>query len=107
VRPLLIIGAHRAGFSSAPAPIRTAAEKRKWPLNSARIKRFFKLKKVRNMEVSCEKVRENLKDYSEHRLEPPLKGQIERHIFACSDCILQYVLESSRDKEEQAVAAGS
>jgi hypothetical protein len=45
------------------------------------------------MEMNCEEVRKHLKDYADRRLEAPLMGQVEQHVFECYDCLLCYVGE--------------
>jgi hypothetical protein len=57
------------------------------------------------MEIKCEDVRKNIKDYTEHRLEPRLMGQIEQHIFDCSDCLLYYVAETQWEPEVRKIPA--
>jgi hypothetical protein len=60
-------------------------------------------------EIRCEVVRKKLADYREHRLGPPEKGQIERHLFYCPDCIfhLALVTAKSLEREKEEVPAGS
>ena len=72
-----------------------------------RILQFFMARQVRAMEISCEDVRKNLKDYREHRLGPPQKGQIERHLFYCPECIFHLALVTARSLEKEEISAGS
>jgi hypothetical protein len=57
-------------------------------------------------EMLCEEVRRNLADYREHRLYPPEKGKIERHLYYCPDCILQLALITALSLEKEKVPAG-
>ncbi len=55
-------------------------------------------------EILCSEVREKLADYRERKLMHPEKGQIERHLFYCPECIFQLALVTARSLEkEQAV----
>jgi hypothetical protein len=56
-------------------------------------------RKARVMEISCEDVRKKLIDYREYRLIHPEKGQIERHLFYCPECIFQLALVTARSLE--------
>ena len=55
-------------------------------------------------EIHCGEVRRKLRDYREHRLGPPEKGMIERHLFYCPDCIFHLALVTARSLDEQATA---
>jgi hypothetical protein len=57
------------------------------------------------MELNCEEVRKNLKDYAEHRLEPPLMGRVEQHVFDCYDCLLLYVAEIKWEPDARKIPA--
>lgn len=52
-------------------------------------------------EILCNEVRKKLADYRERLLRHPEKGQIERHLFYCPDCLfhLALVTASSLEKE--------
>ncbi len=65
------------------------------------------VRKVRVMEINCEEVRKNLQEYREHRLGPPQKGQIERHLYYCPECIFHLALVTARSLEKQEIVAGS
>ena len=59
------------------------------------------------MEISCEDVRKNIDEYAQHRLEEPLKERIGWHVYVCTECLLHYVVATSRDLEKQEVPLGS
>jgi hypothetical protein len=57
------------------------------------------------MELTCEEARKYLKDCAEHRLEPPLLGRVEQHIFDCYDCLLCYVAETQWEPDAHKIPA--
>jgi hypothetical protein len=57
-------------------------------------------------EIRCDQVRRMLADYRESRLGPPEKGQIERHLFYCPDCIFHLALITARSLDKDRVPAG-
>jgi len=57
-------------------------------------------------EISCGQVRLKLADYREHRLKHPEKGQVERHLFYCPDCIFHLALITARSLDKEEIPAG-
>jgi len=59
-------------------------------------------------EIRCEEVRKRLADFRERRVKYPEKGQIERHLYYCPDCIFQLALITARslDKERENLFKG-
>jgi hypothetical protein len=51
-------------------------------------------------EIQCEEVRKKLPDYRERLLKHPEKGQIERHLYYCPECIFQLALVTARSLEK-------
>jgi len=51
-------------------------------------------------EIQCEEVRKKLPDYRERLLKHPEKGQIERHLFYCPECIFQLALVTARSLDK-------
>lgn len=43
-------------------------------------------------EILCADVRKQLADYRERLIKHPEKGQIERHLYYCPDCIFHLAL---------------
>ena len=58
-------------------------------------------------EIRCSEVRRKLADFREHRLFPPEKGMVERHLFYCPDCIFHLALVTARSLDKDKLAAGS
>ena len=56
-------------------------------------------------EIKCAEVRRKLSDYREHRLFPPEKGMVERHLFYCPDCIFHLALVTARSLDKEKVTA--
>ncbi len=57
-------------------------------------------------EIHCSEVRKRLAEYREHRLGPPEKGQVERHLFYCPDCIFHLALITAKSLDRNKVPAG-
>jgi anti-sigma factor RsiW len=53
-------------------------------------------------EIRCEAVRKLLSDYQKSLLNPPEKGQVERHLFYCSDCFDQMAMQKANEKKTTA-----
>jgi len=51
-------------------------------------------------EIQCEDVRKKLPVYQERLLKHPEKGQIERHLYYCPECIFQLALVTARSLEK-------
>jgi hypothetical protein len=52
-------------------------------------------------EMRCETVRKLLKKYHQTLLKPPQKGQVERHLFYCSDCVHHLTLQKILGEKSQ------
>jgi hypothetical protein len=52
-------------------------------------------------EISCSSVRKKLAEYREHKLKHPEKGQVERHLFYCPECIFQLALVTARSLDAE------
>lgn len=57
-------------------------------------------------EIQCKEVRKKLAAYREYKLGPPEKGQIERHLFYCPDCIFHLALITAQSLDKQKIPAG-
>ena len=58
-------------------------------------------------EILCEDVRKKLADYRERLLKHPEKGQIERHLFYCPECIFQLALVTARSLDKEGAVTRS
>jgi hypothetical protein len=48
-------------------------------------------------EIRCEEVRKLLGNYRQALLNPPEKGQVERHLFYCADCVNQLAAQTANE----------
>lgn len=65
---------------------------------------FYWIRWCEMEELRCEEVRKMLVDFREGRLESPEKGQIERHLYYCPDCIFHLALITARSLDEETAA---
>jgi hypothetical protein len=54
-------------------------------------------------EIRCEEVRKKLRDYRAQRLIFPEKGQVERHLFYCPDCVSHLALIVAHKERKEVV----